>query len=134
MAHMTRETPTALQVDNYMPTEYFFRLLADYESRMVIYRREIKKAESSIAALESHCGLNGKGSINFKKFVPPRHNNPLILLDLCLSLKAVKDSLVVIAAKVKTLHEKVNSEVETHKNLLRFVQGHTARREGHFRL
>jgi len=39
----------------------------------------------------------------------------------------VKDSLVVIAAKVKTLHEQVNAEVETHKNLLRFVQGDTAK-------
>ena len=61
MAHMTRETPMALQADNYLPTEYFFRLLNDYESKMAIYRREIKKAESAIAALDSNSGVNGKG-------------------------------------------------------------------------
>jgi len=44
-----------------------------------------------------------------------------------MSLKSVRDSLVSIAAKVKTLHERVTAEVETHQNLLRFVQGDTGR-------
>jgi hypothetical protein len=42
---------------------------------------------------------------------------------LCVALKSSKDALVVLASKVKNLHDKVNGEIETHKNLLRFVHG-----------
>jgi len=66
MAQMTRETPLALQADNYLPTEYFFRILADYENRMLIYKREIRKAESAIAALDSNTPVNAKGKTHFR--------------------------------------------------------------------
>ena len=67
MAQLTRETPIALQAEHNLPTEYFYKLVKDYENRMAAYSREIKKAEAAIASIGGTPGVTAHGiTINIK--------------------------------------------------------------------
>jgi len=101
-AQLIRDTPINLQQNYQFPIQYLFRTIKDFEDKMVVYQREIAKSEAAL-----HAGAAA----------------PLNAKELYLALKASRDVLVVLAAKVKTLHDKVAHEIETHQNLLQFVHG-----------
>jgi hypothetical protein len=61
MAQLTRETPIALQTEHHQPTEYFYKLVRDYETRMTAYSREIQKAEAAIGSIGGSPGVTAQG-------------------------------------------------------------------------
>jgi hypothetical protein len=61
MAMVTRDTPLALQGDVTGPSGYFYRLINNYQEKMMSYKREIDRAETALSSIVEPPGFSSKG-------------------------------------------------------------------------
>jgi len=63
MAIVTRDTPKVLQNEITRPTLYFQKVVNGYQNRMLMYKREIERAESVLNSLMDPSGITSNGML-----------------------------------------------------------------------
>ncbi|KAK6976271.1 nucleoporin p58/p45-like isoform X1 [Biomphalaria glabrata] len=103
MAQRTKEIPAGLQYENTAPTEYFQRLVEEFEERMVTYRQQIETLDSHLAALHQ--------------------SNPHTPSEVLSLLKKLHETFISLAAQLQQVHEAVKSQKEQFLTYRRVVHG-----------
>jgi nucleoporin p58/p45 len=94
----TRDTPPGLQYENIGPYEYFGRLLSNFESQMLHYRRQIEETEQHLQSMANGQALTPE--------------------DVARALQKLHTAFVGLAGQYQTVHEAVRGQAEA------FVQWH----------
>ncbi|XP_030836242.1 nucleoporin p58/p45 isoform X4 [Strongylocentrotus purpuratus] len=103
IAQRTREIPAALQLEYSAPTEYFQRLVYQFEQDMVLCRQQIEQMESFMAALEQ-----------------PASYSPQELSNIMVKLN---ETFVALAAQLQGVHEIIKAQKEQYLNYRRVYLG-----------
>ncbi|XP_064609063.1 nucleoporin p58/p45-like [Liolophura sinensis] len=96
MAHRTKDIPAGLQYENTAPTEYYHRLVEDFEQRMQTYRQQIETMESHLACLHQ-----------------PKKMSPQ---ELVLLLRKIHETFLALAAQLHQVHEAVKTQKDHYLN------------------
>nr|XP_054754787.1 nucleoporin p58/p45-like isoform X4 [Lytechinus pictus] len=103
IAQRTREIPAALQLEYSAPTEYFQRLVYQFEQDMVLCRQQIEQMESFMAALEQ-----------------PASYSPQELSNIMVKLN---ETFVALAAQLQGVHEIIKAQKDQYLNYRRVYLG-----------
>lgn len=106
IAVRTRDTPASMQYENTAPTEYFVRLITQFEAQMQSYRKQIEQTEQHLQVLGS--------------------GNSITSEDIVAAVQKLHAALTDLAARYQTLHTAVAAEKATYGQLHRGVHGCTA--------
>ena len=98
IAQRTKDTPPALQYENVAPYEYFARLVASFESQMLVYRRQIEETEQHLQTMAT------------QETLAPE--------DIMRAIQKLQDSFTNLAGRYQKFHEAVAAQKEV------FVQHH----------
>ncbi|KAK6637331.1 hypothetical protein RUM44_007746 [Polyplax serrata] len=99
MAQRNHETPPGLEYDSSAPSDYFNDLVTKFETDTARLRAQIEASEKHLKSL-TQCST-----------VSPQ--------ELTLAMRRLHETLIVLAARVQTLHTTVQSQKEQFKNLRR---------------
>lgn len=100
IAQRTRDTPPGLQYENVAPYEYFARLVSNFESQMMHYRRQIEETEQHLTSMASG-------------------GNTLTPEDIANALNKSHKAFVSLAAKYQAIHEASKHQTEAYIQLHR---------------
>ena len=96
MAMRTKDIPPGLQYENTAPTEYYHRLVEDFENQMLSYRQQIETLEEHLASTHQP--------------------NKLTPDDLILLLRKLHETFIALAAQLHQVHEAVKTQKEHYLN------------------
>ncbi|KAL0273282.1 UNVERIFIED_CONTAM: hypothetical protein PYX00_005992 [Menopon gallinae] len=99
MAQRNHETPPGLDYDSTAPAEYFNDLVTKFETDTMRLRVQIEASEKHLRSLTQ--------------------SNTISPQELTLAMRRLHETLVVLAARVQTLHTTVQSQKEQYRNLRR---------------
>ncbi|XP_056012470.1 nucleoporin p58/p45-like isoform X2 [Ostrea edulis] len=96
MAQRTKDIPAGLQYENTAPTEYFQRLVENFETQMLTYRQQIETLEGHLHSISQ-----------------PSVLSPEELIDL---LRKLHETFIALAAQLHQVHEAVKTQKELYLN------------------
>ncbi|XP_065924215.1 nucleoporin p58/p45 isoform X1 [Magallana gigas] len=96
MAQRTKDIPAGLQYENTAPTEYFQRLVENFETQMLSYRQQIETLEGHLHSISQ-----------------PSILSPEELVEL---LRKLHETFIALAAQLHQVHEAVKTQKEHYLN------------------
>jgi len=103
IAVRTRDTPTSMQYENTAPTEYFQRLISQFEGQMQSYRKQIEQTEQHLQVLGSGSAVTSE--------------------DIVAAVQKLHAAFTDLAAKYQGLHQALAAQKASYRQLHRSLHG-----------
>jgi nucleoporin p58/p45 len=103
IAVRTRDTPTSMQYENTAPTEYFQRLISQFEGQMQSYRKQIDQTEQHLQVLGSGTSVTSE--------------------DIVAAVQKLHAAFTDLAAKYQGLHQALAVQKTSYRQLHRSLHG-----------